>query len=265
MGVDIIIPSRSQPDQDQFLKHSLASIASQDTSLAGHIRVLLCLDQGASVPSLPHGLGFDLVVLHAFGSGQVAALNAGIAEIRAEFVAFLEDDDQWHPSFLRLALQTLKTAQKSPTDLVMVSSTQLERNPDGSVVRVNDYATPSGWLLSNATLKQIGSFDASYRFHLDSEWLGRAAESGVRRFHLVEATAPIADHHLSQVRPWLYRVRMQSNQTCQLVRHSLPLPLVQRLVHPQSGMSSIARDPKLLARSRQERQRLMERFSRVPW
>ena len=73
----------------------------------------------------------------------------------------------------------------------MVSSTQLERNPDGSVVRVNDYATPSGWLLSNATLKQIGSFDASYRFHLDSEWLGRAAESGVRRFHLVEATAPI--------------------------------------------------------------------------
>ena len=104
MGIDIIIPSRSQPDQDQFLKQSLASIASQDTSLAGHIRVLLCLDQGASVPSLPHGLGFDLVVLHAFGSGQVAALNAGIAEIRAEFVAFLEDDDQWHPSFLRLAL-----------------------------------------------------------------------------------------------------------------------------------------------------------------
>jgi glycosyltransferase involved in cell wall biosynthesis len=43
-------------------------------------------------------------------SGQAAAMNEGVARARGEWVAFLDDDDQWLPEKIELQLEAAKTA-----------------------------------------------------------------------------------------------------------------------------------------------------------
>ena len=89
-----------------------------------------------------------------------------------DYIAFLEDDDLWSPDFLAVALNTLQQFD-------FVSSTQIDMSVDGQVQRISDFPTPSGWVMKRRTLETVGVFDEAYRWHLDSEWLGRLGDSGL--------------------------------------------------------------------------------------
>jgi hypothetical protein len=97
--------------------------------------------------------------------------------------------------------------------------------------------------MTRAIWQSVGAFDESYRFHLDTEWLGRLKEKSIKRIHLVEATAPINNDLSLVVRPWLANLFRYGDLQIILTRHKSPWPLVRRLPHPSSGTQTIATDP----------------------
>jgi hypothetical protein len=258
-SLSVVIPSRTQDAQVGFLERSTASIRAQSALATFSVRIVVGVDPGASpgLAETARRLGFDLA--ESATASQAGALNAALAAVDSELVAFLEDDDSWHPLYLQSANGALAAGA------AFVSSTQLERDENDVVIRINDFPTPSGWLLSRELAARVGPFDAGYRFHLDNEWLGRLADTGAPRIHLVESTAPVDPRHIAQVRPWLMNTLTLSGGHCRLGRHGLPMPLVQRLVHSNSGMVRIAGDPVLAEISRVEAERLLARFGRIPW
>jgi hypothetical protein len=89
--------------------------------------------------------------------------------------------------------------------------------------------------------------------------------SGLRRVHLVEATAPVDPEIIDQVRPWLGNVLRNGGPSVRLVRHKQLQPLVVRRAHWNSGTQIITRDEALRDASRAELTRLDEKYGHMPW
>lgn len=252
----VVIPSRSHARQIEFLRRATESVRNQTAASQYEIGFIVGLDQGDSLSAADvTSLGIDWV--SSLGASQAAALNAALRKVAGDFVAFLEDDDEWMPDYLKFATQAI-------TSCSFVSSTQFEVNEQGKLLRINDFPTPSGWFMPVSTLQAVGEFNEAHRFHLDNEWLGRLAESGLRRMHMVEATGPINVRYAQQARPWLAEVLKNAGSACRLARHQSPYPLVKRLVHTRSGMSMISSNAELRELSQLEYQRLITRFGRIP-
>ena len=259
-SLTVIIPSRSQPRQAQFLERAAASIRAQTAISNFDLAILIGVDKGEAA-GLQGGIArsLNLNVIESRGRSQAAALNAVIRCADSEFVAFLEDDDLWHPHYLEFA----ETALTSGT--AFVSSTQVEFDESDTLLRINDFPTPSGWIMPLSTLRKVGEFNEEYRFHLDNEWLGRLSETKLSRVHLVEATAPLDPRQIAQVRPWLFNVIQWGGGFTRLGRHALPYPLIRRLVHSESGMGQISTNASYQEISKKECSQLQSRFGRMPW
>jgi glycosyltransferase involved in cell wall biosynthesis len=260
MMISIVLPSRlaRMPGRERFfLEDAVRSIRTQTIAAQIGTQIIVGIDAGA-VP--PAGLAERLGVLfaNADGNSQAAALNAAAARAEGDHLAILEDDDAWHPPFLEIALEALQQAD-------FVASTQLEVDERGEVRRINDFPTPSGWVMPRTTFQAVGPFSVAYRWHLDNEWLGRLSTSGLRRVHLVEATAPVDAEIIDQVRPWLGKVLRNGGPSVRLVRHKHLQPLVVRRVHWNAGTQIIARDEAIKDASRAELTRLEETYGRMPW
>jgi hypothetical protein len=255
--LSVVIPSRSQPEQAIFLARALQSISAQTARASLTIEVVIGLDAGAPLPELPPT---DLPVrcVYAPERSQAAALNAAAHAISGDYVAFLEDDDHWQTGHLAVALDFLRQAR-------FVSTTQLEVNSNGFIVRINDFPTPSGWVMQRSTWEHVGPFNGEYRYHLDSEWLGRLGEAALDRVHVAEATAPALVETALKVRPWLAAVVTNGGGHVTLARHDSVVPNVLRLVHPASGMHQLSTDPVKRQAHEEELARLTARFGRVPW
>jgi glycosyltransferase involved in cell wall biosynthesis len=253
----VIIPSRQQPAQERFLTRAIASIRAQSFDAELQVQVRVGIDRGAAVPpGLEQSEGVQVV--ESPGNSQGAALNAAARALDADYVAFLEDDDEWHPSRVALGLRALTHGDFS-------SSTQLEVDEDEVVVQINDFPTPSGWFMPMATWEKVGAFNENYRYRLDNEWLGRLGESGLRRIHLIEATAPVRFEIMKQVRPFLAAVIEMGGPCSEIRRHELPMPVIKRTVHAESGTARIGAQPAMERQSQDEYDRLIKRFGRVPW
>ena len=100
-AVSVIIPTnRGGP----YLAEAVASLRAQT---AAPDEVIL-VDDGSPSPGLAaiaRELGVDYVRKDA--GGISSARNAGVARARGTWVAFLDDDDLWHPDRLRAQLSAL--------------------------------------------------------------------------------------------------------------------------------------------------------------
>jgi len=259
--LSVVIPSRlgSNPDRTKtslgFIERAVQSVRAQSVADRIAIDVLIGVDAGAEIP--PHlASTLNVSIVESDGRSQAAALNAAARKAKGDFIAFLEDDDTWHPHFLEFALGCLQHCD-------FASSTQLEVNEKNDVLRIQDFPTPSGWVMSRSTWEKVGEFNQEYRWCLDNEWLGRLAEQNVRRLHLVEATAPNALAFLD-CRPWLRNVLTRGGPNIALIRHTEAFPLITRLVHAASGTGQIASNPEASARHKKEYAQLEKRFGRIP-
>lgn len=221
------------------------------------MQVLVGVDVGASPPA---GLGADIGVQFAQSEGrsQALAINAAAKLIDGDVVALLEDDDQWEPQFLEIAIAALERFD-------FVSSTQLEVLENGNVVRINDFPTPSGWVMKRKVWQSVGEFDKSFVWHLDNDWLGRLRQANATRVHLVEATAPHDLASAQGVRPWLDLLVKHSSKVSQILRHASPWPLVKRAVHERSGLWQINHNPAVFEQSKNEYIQLIKKYGLIPW
>ena len=267
ISLGVIIPSRLQRAASKdghgeyFLEKAIANAMTQ-TALANEavsLTFIVGIDADADAPGRLAERS-DIVWARSNGRSQAEALNAGIeaASDRFDLIAFLEDDDRWDPEYLTWGLAAVK-------QYGFVSTTQLEVDEDDQILRINDFPTPSGWLMPADTLRRIGGFNSTLRWHLDNEWLGRLGNSGIRRCHLVEVTAPATLAHAEQVRPWIANVIRFGGPAVDVKRHRLPAPLVIRMVHSRSGMARIGSDPVIAQQSQAELAGLISHYGRIPW
>lgn len=260
-GIAVVIPSRlAGGARKLFVEQAIDAASGQAIPRGFRLAFFVGIDLDAQIPS-SLGARPDVIFARSNGHSQAAAINAAANAAAArnhDFIALLEDDDQWEPNFLAWALACLETCD-------FVSSNQLEVDAEERCVRVNDFPTPSGWIMAADLWSKVGPFDESLRWHVDNDWLGRLALSGARRVHLVEATAPINLPSCAQVRPWIANVLTQGGPTSTVRRHLSSRPLVRRTVHQGSGMHQIASNPQAAAESQSEYRQLIARYGRIPW
>jgi hypothetical protein len=255
MKLLVLVPSRLKRAQagELFLARALQSVAGQKIppALQVDVEIAIGVDPGSVLPTdltLPP----NAKVVEAAVASQAFALNAAAAGFDHDFLAILEDDDLWGPAHLHLSLTVLR--QKA---LDFVSSTQLLVDESGKALAIADFPTPSGWVMRRGVWETVGRFDTSFRYHLDSDWLGRLSVGEVPRGHLVEVSAVM--------RPGLQDFMKLAGPHASLVRHANPIPFVVRMIHAGSGMASLETDPIAKATSERERERLVAAFGRMPW
>ena len=241
----------------QLLTQSIGSVQAQVARGWLNVEVVIGIDLGANPPVLD-GFDFPIRVVEGSARSAQAALNSAAATVTSDYIAFLEDDDVWEPQHLAVSLQALEQA-------AFVSGTQLEVDRTGAVVRINDFPTPTGWVMPRSTWEQVGPFDPEYKMHQDNAWLGCFAEHGLPRAHLVESTAPISVDVARQVRPWLANVIDFGGGNVHLERHDSPTPLIRRLVHGDSNMHLISIGGAAKALSDADYDRMIQRWGRIPW
>jgi glycosyltransferase involved in cell wall biosynthesis len=196
----VIIPTTLRPE----LNRALASVRRQE--YGGSVQTVVVADTPAEdVQRSPAQMrpGERLIVTGG-GAGGGGARNAGIAAATGEWIALLDDDDEWQPNHLVSLMSVVaREGWDGTRDSVVVASRALQRSEASagfsSVVpsrpirtgeNVEDYLFrgrgPSvgrsslfvPTLLVSRKLAEAIKWDESLRRHQDWDWLVRAQHEG---------------------------------------------------------------------------------------
>lgn len=153
--VTVIVPTYNRPDR---LVRSLESIAEQTYDELEIVVVDDCSDTPVAevVEPLRDELSSELVVIrHDENKGANAARNTGIREASGEFIAFLDDDDEWESS--KVSKQV--TAFRHASDDVGLVYTALRLvDDDGKVIRTTNASVTGDVTQTLLCRNAIGSF-----------------------------------------------------------------------------------------------------------
>lgn len=187
MRIAVIIPTFDRPER---LEEALTSVAGQ-SRVPDEVHVVV--DAGPPITRLENRFSSRfLLQVHRLekNRGQAAARNHGLARIRSDAVAFLDDDDL----FLEQHLERLERALQEDLSLALVyddceirrgeetESRHIARDYDSELMRRFDYIPPACWLMRSDAVKRAGGFDESFRCYEDWDLLLRLeAWGGLRR------------------------------------------------------------------------------------
>ena len=109
---------------------------------------------------------------HDRNRGQSCALNTGISAARGEYIAFLDDDDEWVPSKLALQVEVLDAASskvalvygwRQDIDERYQSRRTVRQTLRGDIfeqmLALETPVPPSAWLVRTPVARAIGGFD----------------------------------------------------------------------------------------------------------
>jgi len=184
--VDVIIATnRASP----FLSEALASVCAQTWT---GWRIII-VDDGCSDPAFLRSAVHDIPearIVRQPPSGLPAARNTGIRASSADLIAFLDDDDVWHPG--RLAAQV--SAWQAATDRVAVYCGGWYMGPDGTTfgrgwpaVQASSAQFLGGdvppprivtLLVRRTVCESMGGFNETFTLAEDNEFILRLAQEG---------------------------------------------------------------------------------------
>lgn len=142
-SITVIIPTNRG---GAYLDAAVASVRGQTVPVAE----ILLVDDGAPAPGLGEvAARLGLRYLRQAPSGLSAARNAGARAAQTDWVAYLDDDDVWHPERIEAQLRAL---QESP-DVVAVCT-------GGWYMDAEGLAFGEGWGAPAASSRQMISYDA---------------------------------------------------------------------------------------------------------
>ena len=199
-----IIPTHGRPDH---LSRSLDSALQQSLPPA-EVIVVDDLDHGPTaavvqVTALRTEIPMRRVVnrLHPGASGS---RNAGAAAARAEFFAFLDDDDAWRPDHLARAMAEL---ERTGADAVIAGlcrfksdgSTQHFVMPPRAAIEArlfdeNFGMTGSNLVIRRAAFERIGGFDSALPVFNDWDFLIRMIAAGIEYGVVQDLTVEWREH-----------------------------------------------------------------------
>ncbi len=189
--VSAVIPTRDRP---QLVKRAVQSALAQTLK---EIEVIVVID-GPDENTRALLAEIDdprlRVIKLPVSGGAAVARNTGIAEAAGEWVAFLDDDDEWLPQ--KLALQ-IEVANRSHYAFPIVSCYLIVRTPKGEFIWPRRLPKPSeplseylfvrkslfmgeallltSTILTKKELLQAVSFKVGLRKNQDGDWVLRAS------------------------------------------------------------------------------------------
>ena len=129
---------------------------------------------------------------HEVNRGLAAARNTGLRLAKGEFVAYLDDDDEWKPEKVQRQVDTLNSVPDDERErLGVVYCGVDERAADGThamirrprnqgslreaIIRENASTLPSTCLFPKAVLEAVGGFDETIESSIDHDiWMSLA-------------------------------------------------------------------------------------------
>lgn len=150
--VSVVIPTRNRP---LLVKRAVQSVLTQTFT---ELEVIVVIDgpDRATCAVLSEISDPRLKVTELQDSGGAArARNIGVSEATGEWIAFLDDDDEWLPRKLELQFEV---ASRSQYAFPIVACCLIARTPKGEFVRPRRFLSPSEpiseYLLARNTLFQ---------------------------------------------------------------------------------------------------------------
>ena len=228
MRVSVVIATRDRP---ALLGRALASVQAQTFP---ELEIIVVDDGSAPSFAAEHDtLARSLGERGAFhrlppvpgGHGPSFARNHGVAQAQGEWIAFLDDDDEWiDPDYLARAVRTLTATPSADLQYANQEAVRADGSRVEHVVWIEDLAAilersgpkrPDGTFLAhpaqllqsrgfchlNATLvrralfQQIGGFDVSLRYEEDRDFHLRAIDAASA---IVHDPAIVARHHVPE-------------------------------------------------------------------
>ena len=150
---------------------------------------VLVVDDGSSdrtaqvVGSLDH----PIEVIRQANAGPAAACNRGLEAAKGELVAFLEQDDLWHPQKLSRQWARLQSRPELDYSVTLIRNFRDGQDPNsdhgGSEHGPKGMTPVPGYLCQTllarrSTFEKVGGFDTRFRYSHATEWFARAQDRG---------------------------------------------------------------------------------------
>jgi len=231
--VSVIVPTYNRPKE---LLAALQSIANQTYP---EIEVVVVNDGGKDVASILQKFEKRLSIQYKTldtNRGAGAARNAGMAKARGKFIAFLDDDDEYHPEHLFVLAAELmadKSIVAAYTDAVQIVVDQrgdktkalseevyfsVDYSPD--LILVRNFIPNLCLAFRREALDAAGFFDEKMSALEDWEWLIRLSRVGSFS-HIPIATAEYVVRHGAKSRNILASAEIASLYTQIYTKHAI--------------------------------------------
>lgn len=183
MTITVVIPTHNRANQ---LRGAIMSVLASPLVRSTHD--IIVVDDGSQDQTAEIVRELDVRYVRISGGGPSGSRNAGWRLANTEYIAFLDDDDEWLPGNMEPQLAALTSDPASAFAFGRVQRTDAELRPFGKAIpasplpsgRVVDfvsyYALQVGAILfRRAALESVAGFDPALRFNEDSDLLVRLA------------------------------------------------------------------------------------------
>ncbi|MEV4513133.1 glycosyltransferase family A protein [Dactylosporangium sp. NPDC049525] len=184
-AVTCVVPTHDRPE---LLPRALRSVLAQTSPPAS---VIVVDDTGSARPVVD---AFDgrIRYVRSWSSTAGASRNLGAALAETPLLAFLDDDDTWHPTFLARCAAELTRPDQSTVDFVAAWTWRCRaghRRPGGSLpplvspddwLHRNPGLTGSNFVVRAGAFRRLGGFDATLPVNNDLDLFVRALDLGLR-------------------------------------------------------------------------------------
>lgn len=201
--VSVIIPTYNRK---RFLRRAIESVLNQNYS---DFEIIVVDDASAEpVQDVVECLKDPRIRLirHETNKGEAEARNTGILNSSCEYIAFLDDDDEWLSDKLALQLEKLKNSPPivggiytgyavidfSSDQELFVRIPSRKGNIYRDLLQRNVIAAPSTVLLRRVCFETAGLFDGSVHYGVDHDLFLRIA----RHFHFDYLELPLVKYHI---------------------------------------------------------------------
>ncbi len=187
--VTAIVTTFNRPE---LVRRAVVSVVEQSYNLLQVIVVEDGSDVGLERWLEQQGLGDVRYERHSENRGLAAARNTGLALAEGEYVAYLDDDDEWKPARIKEQVGLLRampdearenvgvvycgTEVRSADDTVIAITHPVnDGNLREAIIREGAITLSSSFLFSAAVLRSVGGFDESLKSSIDHDiWMSLA-------------------------------------------------------------------------------------------
>ena len=200
--VTVVITTYRRP---KLAQRAVKSVLAQNYQPVDIIVVEDGSDNGIEAWLQAEGLSHIRYMRHRENMGLAAARNTGLLNARGEYIAYLDDDDEWLPEKLKKQVDLAETKRNAFQIFYCGTISETE---GGQVVRVPNLSGPiygammSGWtppqsacLFRKQALEWIGGFDENLVSGIDHDIWMECAVAGYKVDFIEEALVIVGTHN----------------------------------------------------------------------